>query len=170
MYSLTNVLKSEPELDKTRAIFVQRLEEFADRKEAFDFGLWLEMYCYDNIGVVFFGKQFGFLRDSVDYGGYIQAVHQALPFLHVLASAPAYIRPFLMAGAITIPKLFKAVLAVDGIKKTAERETYEAQARTEEATSKRVDMTSALLDIMREKGAKNNFGPREVVSEGWVAV
>jgi hypothetical protein len=170
VYSLTNVLKSEPELDKTRELFIQRLDEFADRNEELDFGLWLEMYCYDNIGVVFFGKQFGFLKDSIDYGGYIGAVHKALPFLHILASAPAFARPFLMVGAICVPSLFKAVMAVDGIKATAERETYEAQERTEEATAKRPDMTSQLLGIVREKGEKNNFGLREIVSENWTAV
>jgi hypothetical protein len=169
-YSLTSVLKSEPELDTTGDIFMQRLGEFADRGEEFNFGLWLEMYCYDNIGIVFFGQQFGFLKDSIDYGGYIAAVHKSMPFLHLLASSPAYARPFLMLGAIAIPSMFKAVIAINGVKETAERETHQAQARTEEATAKRVDMTSQMLGIVREKGEKNNFGVREIVSENWTAV
>lgn len=118
----------------------------------------------------FFGKQFGFMKNSVDYGGYIQAVHKALPFLHVVASAPTYIRLFLTTGAIVIPKLLEALLAADGIKKTAERETYDAQAGAAEDVTKRTDMTSKLLNVVREKGAKNNFGLREVVSENWIAV
>lgn len=163
-------MKSEAELDKSLELFLLRLGEFADKDEAFDFGQWLEMYCYDNVGIIWFGKQFGFLKDSIDYGNYIHAVHLALPFLHVLAASPAYVRPFLMLGAVTVPKLLKAVIAVDGIKKTAEKETYEAQARTLEATNKRPDMTSALLNVMRERGEKNNFGIREIVSESWTAV
>ncbi|KAH6213187.1 hypothetical protein HBI40_217160 [Parastagonospora nodorum] len=170
VYSLTSVLKSESELNATGDLFIQRLNEFADRGEEFNFGLWLEMYCYDNIGVVFFGQQFGFLKDSIDYGGYIAAVHKSMPFLHILASSPAYIRPFLMIGAVAIPSMLKAVTAVDGVRQTAERETYGAQARTEEATAKRVDMTSQMLGIVREKGAKNNFSVREIVSENWTAV
>jgi hypothetical protein len=170
IYSLSSVIKSEPGLDKTGELLIQRLDEFADRGEEFDFGLWLEMYCYDNIGLVFFGKQFGFLKDSIDYGGYIAAVHKSLPFLAVIAMAPTYIRPFLMMTAIAIPSLFKAVLAIDGVKKTAERETYAAQARTEEASAKRVDMTSQMLGIVRDKGTKSNFGLREIVSENWTAV
>lgn len=157
-------------MDESGSLFLQRLDEFADKNEAFGFGLWLEMFCYDNIGVVFFGKQFGFLKDSVDYGGYISAVHQAMPFLHVLASAPAYVRSSLMGGAVAIPRLLKAVIAIDDVTKTAERETYEAQARTESATAKRVDMTSLMLGVMREKGEKDNFGLREIVSENWTAV
>ncbi|KAJ4363553.1 hypothetical protein N0V83_009849 [Neocucurbitaria cava] len=170
IYSLSSILKSESLLDESGSLFLQRLDGFADKNEAFDFGLWLEMFCYDNIGVIFFGKQFGFLKDGVDYGGYIGAVHQAMPFLHVLASAPAYVRPFLMGGAVVIPRLLKAVIAITDVTKTAERETYEAQARTESATAKRVDMTSLMLGVMREKGEKDNFGLREIVSENWTAV
>jgi hypothetical protein len=170
VYSLSSVLKSEAKLDECKELFVQRLNGFADRNEEFDFGIWLEMFCYDNIGIVFFGKQFGFLKDSIDYGGYIAAVHSAMPFLHLLAMAPVYARPFLMVGALAVPTLFKAVLAVDGVKKTAERETYEAEARTEEVTAKRVDMTSQLLGIVRDKGEKSNFGLNEIISENWTAV
>jgi hypothetical protein len=170
IYSLSSVLKSEPGLNTTGEVFLQRLDEFADKGEEFDFGLWLEMYCYDNIGLVFFGEQFGFLKDSIDYGGYIAAVHKSMPFLHILASAPTYARPLLMMTALAIPSLFRAVLAIDGVKKTAERETYKAQARTEEASAKRVDMTSQMLGIVHEKGLKNNFGLREIVSENWTAV
>jgi hypothetical protein len=115
-------------------------------------------------------SHFGFLKDSIDYGGYITAVHKAMPFLAILAMSPVYVRPFLMMSALVVPSLFKAVLAVDGVKKTAERETYEAQARTNETTAKRVDMTSQLLGIVRDKGEKNNFGLREIVSENWTAV
>jgi hypothetical protein len=84
------------------------------------------MYAYDNTGVVFFGKRFGFMKDRINYGNYVESVHPAMPFFHVLASAPTYARRFLMGGATCIPKLLKAVLAVDGVKKTAERETYES--------------------------------------------
>jgi hypothetical protein len=170
VYSLTSVLKSEPALDGTVNLFIRRLDEFANRSEEFDFGLWLEMYAYDNIGVVFFGKQFGFLKDSIDYGGYIQAVHKSMPFLALLSMAPTYIRPLLMVGALTVPSLLKAVIAVDEVKKTAQRETYAAQARTEEASIKRVDMTSQMLGVVREKGEKNNLGVNEIISENWTAV
>lgn len=170
MYSLSSVLKSEPNLDETGSLFIQRLDDFADSGEAFDLGLWLEMYCYDNVGVVFLGKQFGFLRDSVDYGNYISAIHQGLPFLHLVASAPAYVRPCLMSGALAVPRLLKAVLAIDSLRKFAEHETYEAQARAEGDNTKRVDMTSVMLGIVREKGERDNFGLREVISENFTGV
>jgi hypothetical protein len=170
IYSLTSVLKSEPGLDETVRLFIERLDAFADRGEKFDYGLWLEMFAYDSIGVVFFGKQFGFLKDRVDYGGYIEAVHRSLPLLGILAMSPPYLRPILMAGALTMLKLFKAVIAVGGVYTTAERETLAAQARAEEDSAKQVDMRSQMLRIVRDKGAKNNFGVREIMLENWNAV
>lgn len=43
VYSLSNIIKNEKELDKTLSLFLERMGGFADRKETFDFGLWLEM-------------------------------------------------------------------------------------------------------------------------------
>ena len=68
------------------------------------------------------------------------------------------------------PKLLKAVIAVDGIRKTAIRETAEAMARNKDVTSKRTDFLSQLLSIVQEKGEKVNFTHNEVQSESWVAV
>lgn len=170
VYSVSSVLKCETGLDETVLLFNQRLGEFADRQEAFDFGLWLEMYAYDNIGVAFFGKQFGFLKDSVDYKGYIKAVHDSMPFFHFIASSPQFLRPFFIAGALAIPKLRKALIAAGEVEQTAKRETFEAQARAEMDTEKRVDVTSQLLGIVRSKGKEHNWGIKEVVSENWTAV
>jgi hypothetical protein len=37
------MLKNEVSIDETTNTFMTRLGEYADREEAFDFGLWLEM-------------------------------------------------------------------------------------------------------------------------------
>ena len=127
-------------------------------------------YTFDNIGAVFFGEAFGFLENSHDHGNYIHAVHLAMPFLSIVTMAPSYLRPFLLIGATTIPKLLKAVLAVDGIRVTAVEETAKGKARSEDATSKRHDILSQLLAIVQEKGDKVNFTHNEVTSEMWTGV
>lgn len=43
VYSLSSILKSEPGLDATLGLFLERLGSFADSNEEFDFGFWLEM-------------------------------------------------------------------------------------------------------------------------------
>lgn len=119
---------------------------------------------------MFFGDQFGFLENSCDHGNYIRSIHLAMPFLSVVSNAPVYVRPLLMVGAAAIPKLLKAVLAVDGILKTAIRETKKGMERSAEATSKRYDIISQLLYIAQENGRKANFTHHEVTIEMWTAV
>ena len=43
VYSFSSISKNEAALDETLELFMERLGGFADRSEAFDFGLWLEM-------------------------------------------------------------------------------------------------------------------------------
>lgn len=47
-YGLTSVLKNEKSIDDVLNLFLKRVGEFADRKEAFDFGKWLEMFGKPN--------------------------------------------------------------------------------------------------------------------------
>ncbi|KAF2622216.1 cytochrome P450 [Macroventuria anomochaeta] len=169
VYSLTSILKNEVQMDQNVAMLLDRLDGFVERKEDVDLGLWLEMYAYDNIGSVFFGKPFGFLETSSDYGGYIAAVHKAMPFLSVVSMAPAYARSILMVIAAVVPSLLRAVLAVDDIRKTAVRETEEAMARKSD-DSQRHDMLTRLLDITEKKGEKIEITHHEVTGEMWVAV
>jgi hypothetical protein len=48
VYTLTSMLKNEGAIDGVTNTFMKRMGEFADRQEAFDFGLWLEMYVTCN--------------------------------------------------------------------------------------------------------------------------
>lgn len=117
---------------------------------------------------MFFGKQFGFVEDSIDYGGYIKAVHTAMPLNSVIAMAPLWIRGYLLKIGIMIPKVLSAIMAADGIRQTAVRETSLAQERTLAANSKRSDVLSQLLAIMQQR--KESVTIREVHVEMWAAV
>lgn len=168
VYSLSSVLKNEPQIDVNVNMLLDRLDGFVERKEEVDLGLWLEMYAYDNIGSVVFGKPFGFLETSSDYGNYIAAVHKAMPFLSVVSMAPSYARKFLLIFAAAIPSLLRAVLAVDEIRKNAIRETEGAMARGSDI--KRHDILTRLLDIYDKNEGKGILTHHEIVGEMWVAV
>jgi len=127
-------------------------------------------YSFDNVGVALFGQAFGFLKDSVDYRGYIHAVHLAMPFLTLLTVTPYYVRPFLLLVAVCIPPLLKAVLAVEDIKKSAIIETKSAMDRSSEVTGKRPDLLSQLLAIVQDKGEKVNYSHKEITSDMWVGM
>lgn len=107
-------------------------------------------YAYDVVGAVFFGKQFGFLRDGHDYGSYIRSVHQAMPIMSVVAQAPAYVRPVLLVGAMAVPRLFRAVMAVDRIKKNAIVEADEALGDSVASIEERSDVLAQLVAMVRE--------------------
>lgn len=77
VFTMGSVLRNEEQMDGCLQLFMNRMEEFAGRGESLDFGMWLEMYAFDIIGAVFFGKQFGFLENRHDHGKYIESVHLA---------------------------------------------------------------------------------------------
>jgi hypothetical protein len=123
-------------------------------------------YAYDNIGVVFFGKQFGFMQHRVDFGNYIHAVHQAMPLLSVVSHALRYIRPLLLVGAAFVPRLLRAILSVQGIRRTAVRETKRSMAKGDK--TEKFDVLSQLLTIV--KSGKAGLSQREVESEMWTGI
>jgi hypothetical protein len=43
VYTLSSILKNEVAIDEVVNLFMKKLGEFADREEALDLGLWLEM-------------------------------------------------------------------------------------------------------------------------------
>ncbi|KAH7084025.1 cytochrome P450 [Paraphoma chrysanthemicola] len=170
VYSFSSIAKNEANMDEILSLFMDRLNNFADKGEPFDFGMWLEMYSFDNVGVALFGQAFGFLKDSVDYRNYIHSVHLAMPFLTLLTVTPSYTRPFLLLVAVCIPRLLKAVLAVEDIKKSAILETQAAMERSVEVTGKRPDLMSQLLAIVQDKGDKVNYTHKDITSDMWVGI
>lgn len=107
-------------------------------------------YAYDVVGTVFFGKQFGFLENSHDYGNYIRSVHQAMPVLSVVAQAPSYVRPVLLLLALLVPRLFRAVMAVEQIKRNAMKSADAALENSAAHIADKHDVLSQLLMIVRE--------------------
>lgn len=110
------------------------------------------------------------MENSHDYGKYIESVHLAMPFLSVVAMTPSYFRPILMAVAVTIPKLLKAVIAVNGIRTISIDNTNQQMKNTEATTSKRHDILAQLLTIVHEKGEKVNLTHNDATAEMWTGV
>ncbi|KAI9694926.1 MAG: hypothetical protein M1822_000543 [Bathelium mastoideum] len=170
VYTMTSILKNENAMDECLTLLVKRLGEYANRQEGMDLGHWLEMYAYDIVGVVFFGKSFGFVEKGVDHLNYIEAVWTSLPFLGVAAVAPTYIRSFIMAAAALNPRTLKAARAVGGITKAALEQTARRRKDSEEENFQRNDLLSQLFRIERERGEKLDFTHREIALESWVGI
>lgn len=128
----------------------------------------MHRFSFDGVGTVFFGNPFGFLEDSIDYGGYINAEQTAMPLNSVVAMATLWLRPVLLYCGIAIPKVFSAIMAADGIRKTAVCETEIAQTRTKDLTSRRTDILSQILSNKNEKPGSLTIN--DVHVEMWGAV
>ncbi|KAF2851926.1 cytochrome P450 [Plenodomus tracheiphilus IPT5] len=170
VYTLSNVLKSEGYINKVSALFVKRLGEHADRKETIDLGQWLQMYSFDVIGEIFFGDMFGFLEKGEDHGAFIASLDALMPVLCISAIGPTYLRPLIMGSAIAIPAAFKAVKAIDGIRKAAVIAAAKRMKENADGVEHRNDMLQQLFDIVQEKGEKVNFSSDEVTLEAYVAM
>lgn len=98
MYSMSSVVAYEPLVDQCTKLFVEKLDEIVDKGEPVNMARWFQVYAFDVIACISFGKRFGFLdrgedinnmmgslRDGVKYG-----VLVALwPWLHALVFYPA---------------------------------------------------------------------------------
>ena len=65
-YSLPNLLQSEAAIDSCVSLFMDRLSEFASKKEAVDLGAWLQYFAFDVVGEVTFASKLGFLEKGKD--------------------------------------------------------------------------------------------------------
>lgn len=173
VYSLSNVLKSEIYLDKCSALFIWQLREHAKKPEpVIDMGTWLQMYAYDVVGELYFGRAFGFLEHSHDHGGWIRSMHLLIPFLCMCAVAPAYVRPLILASSLVMPGSLKALKAIENIgtaARTCVAKRFE-QDPLEEAPGERTDILQQLYGIPVEKGFKLDFNMGDIEQEAYVAL
>jgi hypothetical protein len=116
---------------------------------------------------VFFGKQFGYLENSMAGDDSIKSVHTALSVLSVVSMAPVRVRSALLVMGIMIPGVLKAIKAVDSLQKTAVRETSIAAERTLDANSRKTDILSQLLSVVQRR---EDMTIREVHGAIWGAV
>ncbi|KAJ5287205.1 cytochrome protein [Penicillium angulare] len=80
LYSMSSLLHYEGFVDASASIFMERLNEFAQKEETIDFHHWLQCYAFDVIGQITFGQRFGFLNKGEDIMGAISTVRQILVF------------------------------------------------------------------------------------------
>ncbi|KAH7413960.1 cytochrome P450 [Phaeosphaeria sp. MPI-PUGE-AT-0046c] len=170
VYSLSNVLKSEAYINEVSDLFLQRMDEHAGRAEVVDLGQWLQMYAFDVIGEIFFGKTFGFLRNSEDHGTYIASLDALIPFVCTVAVAPWHIRPFVGALIAIVPAAVAAARSLDLIRTATLTAVGGRMKSIQEGVPQRGDIMNQLFDIVHEKGEKVNFSHREIALETYSAM
>ncbi|KAF2728074.1 cytochrome P450 [Polyplosphaeria fusca] len=170
VYLMSSILKSEDKIDECTTLFLKRLGEHADENADMDLGEWLEMYAYDVIGEVFFGRKFGFLEKSCDHGNYIASLDVIMPVLNLLGITPKYCRTLVLLSSMFAPAVLKAVMAVSHMQKEAIAIADSKKVEVEETERPRVDVLSQLFQIVKDKGEKVKFGHKEATNEAYTGI
>lgn len=170
VYSLANILKHEDYVAKCTNLFLERMTEFADKKEPVDIGHWFQMYAFDVVGELSFGNMFGFMDKNTDIGGWIGALEALMPVLCAAAIAPTYFRPFVLGSAIISPTVFKALKSFEGIHTAAVDVVSKRVKEINAGIADRIDMLQQFSKIVRDKGDKTGFTDNEVTLEGYIAM
>lgn len=171
---MSNVLRSEQYIDECSRLFIQKLEGFADGAQSFDLGEWLQMYAFDVIGELYFGRMFGFMETEKDYQSLIHSLDVLIPVMAGLAVSATYARPFILISAITSKSVRLALKGIDHVVKIAKVcvTDREKDLRAAEVSGKpgRQDLLQQLMHIIQEKGEKLDFGIPEAQYEAYVAL
>ncbi|OQV03644.1 hypothetical protein CLAIMM_08662 [Cladophialophora immunda] len=172
VYSLTNILRSEPYIDNCSNLFMQRMGEYADAEEIVNLGEWLQMYAFDVVGELFFGKMFGFMQERHDHENFIASLDLLLPFLSATSVIPSYLRTFLAVSAFMFPKVrraFEAIGTIEAAAKSCVVERAELLRDPNQGPPRR-DLLQQMFDIQQNKGADVNFGEKDMAKESYSAI
>ena len=165
VYSMTNVLESEPYVDQVTATFLRKLDDFENQGREFDLCEWLERYTADVVGELMFGEPLGALNKSPSVQGFLASRNALLQLISTMSVAPSYVRPLFVMLALLSKQLrlgFTAFQDILAWGKSAVEERGKAYGKGEQG---RVDMMDKLYRIVEEKGEKLDFGPNDVAVE-----
>lgn len=62
---MSSLVHYEGFVDHCADIFIERLNEFADKRQSLNLGHWLQCYAFDVIGNITFGERFGKLDPTL---------------------------------------------------------------------------------------------------------
>lgn len=125
-------------------------------------------YTFDVIGELFFGQQFGFMRDEHDYGQYIESLDTLLPGIALSCVLPSYLRPFHSTLGLLFPTIRKSISGFDEIRAAGRHWANVRQNQMNAGTvARRVDLLDKLFKIKEGKGG---FGIPDIQNEACVAM
>lgn len=127
-------------------------------------------YLFDIIGELYLGKQFGFMKEEGDYGGYIESQHLFVATVSWAAFLPSYAQGPLMLTGLILPSTRKAFAALGRLEKLAIDCVTERQHHLREGSSRRQDHLAKVLAIHNERGEKVNFILEDVYMEAFIAL
>lgn len=168
IFSMSNVLKSESYIDQCSKMFINKLQSFADKAEHIDLGEWLQMYAFDVIGELYFGRMFGFMETGSDHQDLIRSLDILNPVIAGMAVSATYARTAIVLSAIASSSVRNALKGIDHVTLVTKACVKERLVQIEANNGSeglRHDMLQQFISIMHEKGDKVDFGILDVEAE-----
>ncbi|KUJ11235.1 cytochrome P450 [Mollisia scopiformis] len=166
VYSMSSVLESEEAVNSCSQLLCEIMSEFARQKKEVDLGLWINMYAFDVLGELFYGKMFGFMRDRTDFGGYMKAIDSLLPAFTIGGTLPSYLtKLYLLSTILFSPSVRGALGAIKHIEIASKNAVQKRKQELEEKEDGKHDMLRKMLEISSEKGSKIHFSHEDIYVE-----
>ncbi len=99
-----------------------------------------DRYTFDVVGELFFGRQFGFMRDEHDYGQYIKSLDTLLPGIALSAVLPSYIRLFHSSIGLLFPTIRNSIKGFNEIRAASSYWTNARQEQIQAGSFERIDL------------------------------
>lgn len=174
LFTPGTVLEYEPCVDRIIDIFCQCMDGFAESKETFDISVWFRKYSFDIIGEMFYGKAggFGFLRENVDYNGWMGMLDVMVPPVSSLGYIPKGMQTlYLMLQLAFSRETRKGLAAAKTVIEQSQAVVKERQDAIAAGTeSLRNDYLSRLMKIVHDRGDKIDFNMQDVVVNVWAMI
>jgi hypothetical protein len=85
LYSLTNLKRFEPHVERIESLFMKKLDKLCDGKTIFDLRSWMHYFAVDVVGEIVFSKNYGFLNEERDIGGMLNMVRKRFWYVAVVS-------------------------------------------------------------------------------------
>lgn len=165
-YSMSSVLESEKAIDSCTQLFRETMRDFARQNSVVDLGLWINMYAFDVLGELFYGKMFGCMSERRDIGNYMKAIDSLLPAFTIGGTVPSYLtKKYLLSTILFSPYVRGALGAVKHIEHASETAVKRRKQEVEENKDDKRDMLRKMLEINADRGEEIDFTYRHICVE-----
>ena len=124
-------------------------------------------YTFDVVGELFFGRQFGFMRDEHDFGRYIESLDTLLPGIALSCVLPSYVRMLNTSLGMVFPAVRASVKGFDEIRAAGR---YWTAQRQEELSTGKVNRVDLLNKFFRIRDEKEGWDIPDIANEACVAM
>ncbi|KAL8949399.1 MAG: hypothetical protein Q9222_004482, partial [Ikaeria aurantiellina] len=158
VYSMSSVLESENAIDQCTQLFCESMRDFAKRNMTVDLEEWTNMYAFDVLGELFYGKMFGFMHERKDVGSYMSAIDSLLPVFTIGGTLPSYLtQAYFISTALFSPTFRGALGTVKHIENASKMAVERRRQEISKTEDGKHDMLRKMLEINAERGEKINF-------------